>query len=46
MRRLCFSQTKGDEQKLKRFMNKYNNFLSSTTDTDYDLIELARKEGF
>ncbi|MDD3304457.1 MAG: DUF3440 domain-containing protein [Clostridia bacterium] len=45
MRRLSFSQTKGDEEKLKRFMNKYTNFLTSKTDTDYDLIELAKKEG-
>lgn len=46
MRRLSFSQTKGDEQKLKKFMNRYQNFLTSQTETDYDLKELAREEGF
>lgn len=46
MRRLSFSQTKGDEQKLKIFMQRYDNFLHSDTETDYDLQELAQKEGF
>lgn len=45
MRRLSFSQTKGDEEKLKKFMKMYSNFLTSKTDTDEDLIELAKREG-
>lgn len=46
MRRLCFSQTKGDEEKLRKFMRKYQNFLSSNSDTDKDLLEIAIEEGY
>ncbi len=46
MRRLSFSQTKGDEEKLRKFMKKYQNFLSSNTDTDQDLLDIAIEEGY
>lgn len=46
MRRLCFSQTKGDEEKLRKFMRKYQNFLNSNSDTDKDLLEIAVEEGY
>ena len=49
MKRLCFAQTKSDEEKLKQFVKKWSNFLTRDTDTsDQDLkrfLERSEADG-
>ena len=45
MRRLSFSQTKADEEKLRLFIRKYSNFIQMQYDIDDDIKEIARSEG-
>lgn len=44
MKRLSFSQTKSDEEKLKKLVNKYDNLLSPNTTNDKHLKEFYEKE--
>lgn len=44
MKRLSFSQTKSDEEKLKKLVNKYDNLLSPDTTNDKHLKEFYAKE--
>lgn len=43
MRRLSFGQSKRDDEKLKLFIKKYNNFITKDTETDKGLLQIAEE---